>query len=79
MVKFMKAQQNSDNQDAPPGRIQPIAKQLKTKPRNWVTLMPPGGTFMPARRFLGRFPEFFENNTFQQGISGNSIHINTLQ
>jgi len=51
-VKFTKSQQNSDNQDAPTSGIQPTAKQLKTKPKNWVTLMcrlaahacPPGGS-----------------------------------
>jgi len=58
MMKFKKTTQNSNNYKASPGGIQPTAKQLKPKPRNWVnTDVPPGSTFMPTRRFLGKKPK----------------------
>ena len=58
-VKVTKSRQNGDNQNAPPGGIQPTAKQLITKPRNMVTLMcrlaahtcPPGGFWARTQNF----------------------------
>jgi len=60
-VKVTKSRQNSDNQNAPPGRIQPTAKQLITKPRNRVTLTcrlaahtcPPGDFWARTQNFRG--------------------------
>jgi len=53
----------------------PAAKQLETEPRYWVkTDVPLGGTFMPARRFLGENPEFAKNCVNMHRDSSNSIH-----
>jgi len=69
MMKFTKSQRNSNKHNEPPGEIQPTAKQLETKTQKLgYTDVPPGGTFMPARRFLGENPKFCENNVIQQGF-----------
>jgi len=74
-MKFTKSQQNNIRHHALLGRFQPTTKQFETEPKNWVkTDVPPGGTFMPARRFLGENPEFARNNIIRHRDSCNSVH-----
>jgi len=59
-------------------RFRLTARQFMTEPKILGTTdVLPSGTFMPAGRFLGKNPEFCENNVIQQGGSCNSIHTIT--
>jgi len=76
-VKVTKSRQNHDNQNAPPGGIQPTAKQLITKPRNRVTLMchlaahtcSPGGFWARTQNFRGTASDWKGNSCIQTNIT----------
>ena len=71
-------QSNSVNTAYIAWRLNPTARQFIAETTQLgQTDVPPGGTFMPARQFLGRFPEFYAKQRQSERETHAFLHNNT--